>query len=894
MHGLSRLRYLWRNLLHRGRVDRDLDDELTAAFEAAVDERIHAGLDPVEARRLTNLELGRKDSIVTQVRQTRAGSGVDSVRHDVTFGLRLLRRQPLFTATAVLSLGLGIGASTTIFSLVNALLLRDVHVSDPASLVELWRTTPTGGAGTAFSYPAYEWLRDENGVFTGVLALSKNTVNGAAGAAATPAMGRLVSGNFFDVLGVGASVGRTFTPRDDRRDDPSAAAVAVISHRLWRRGFGESPDAIGQIVRVGAVPFTVVGVTTAAFDDLIVGRSADFYIPMRSEPLIRSNSLLRSAPSNWLGIVGRLKPGTTPDAARAGLEPAWGRFLADLVVDAPDADARRRALGQRVYIESARNGISDIRRDISRPILLLMGAVTLVLLIACANVVNLLLAGGVARRREIALRLAIGASRRRVIRQLLTEAFLLGAAGALCGLALAAVAAPVVLSFISQGGRPLAVDVAPDRVILLFTISIAIASSLVAGVLPAIRTARTDITPSFEGDTRTLLVTRGATRWGNALIAAQVALSVVLVAGASLLVTTLRNIQGFDPGFAAERVVLVTMDPARAGYKDDRLVQYYRDVLDGVRAMPGVVTASLSRITPISGAGIDLPIAIEGRPPERDVMVYVNRVSEGFFATMTIPVLVGRDFTPADAAHRDTVIVNDAFARKYFPNTSPIGRRLTLASGPPTEIVGVVANSKYLTLREGDVPTAYLYVGDAEPVSMTLSVKTATDPLGAAAAIRERVQSVAPTVPVSAPRPLSSQVERSLASERLIARLLSAFAIVALVLASVGLYGVLGYAVARRTAEIGLRLALGATRREILRSVLRQSLVVVGAGLAIGLPAMILLSRPLRGLLYGVAPYDPRILAGAIVCLALVALAAAAVPALRASRIDPLVALRHE
>jgi predicted permease len=310
--------------------------------------------------------------------------------------------------------------------------------------------------------------------------------------------------------------------------------------------------------------------------------------------------------------------------------------------------------------------------------------------------------------------------------------------------------------------------------------------------------------------------------------------------------------------------------------------------------MPGVAAASLSKITPISGGGIDLPITVDGRPRERDVMVYVNRISEDFFRTMSTPLLLGRDFTPADATRAATVIVNEALSRKYFPGASPIGRRLMVADGAPMEIVGLVANSKYMTLRETDVPTVYVYTRDAEPGSMTLSVRTSADPLAAAAAIRDRVQTLAANVPVSPPRTLSSQVERSLASERLIAQLLSAFAIVALVLASVGLYGVLGHAVARRTAEMGLRLALGATRGGLLRSVLLQSVRVVGAGLAIGLPATTLLSSPLRGLLYGVAPSDPRILAGAAACLFVVGVAAAVVPAMRAARVDPLVALRHD
>jgi predicted permease len=888
-----RLRALWRNLSRRGRVDRDLDDELAAVFEAAVEERVRSGVDPAEARRLTNLELGRRDSIVTQVRQARAGAGIESLMQDVVFGLRLLRRQPLVTATAVLSLGLGIGASTTMFSLVNALLLRDLTVEDPAALVEMWRTTQFG-AGTAFSYPAYERMRDENDVFAGVLALSKNTVAGSAGPEAIPSAGRFVSGNFFDVLGVSAELGRTLTAEDDRAAD-QASAVAIISHRLWRRAFAGRADAIGRTIRVDAVSFTVIGIAPPSFEDLVVGRSADFYIPMGSEPLLRRSSLLHSAPSNWIGIVGRLKPGVTRETAQASLAPVFARFLADAVADLRDLDARRRVLAQRTFLEPARNGVSDIRRDVSRPVMLLMGAVVIVLLIACVNVVNLLLAGGVARRREIALRVAIGASRGRVVRQLLTEVLLLGAAGSACGLAMAAFGAPLVLSLVSQGGRPLDLDVTPDRFVLLFTTSIAVVSSLLAGVFPAVRTARADISPSFQGDARTLRVTRDSSRWGDALVAAQVALSVTLIAGAALLLTTLRNIHGFHPGFVADRVVLFNVDPARVGYTSDRLMQYYRDVLGGVRAVPGVAAASLSKITPISGGGIDLPIAVEGRPRERDVMVYVNRMSEGFFSTMSIPLLLGRDFTPEDG-RRDggAIIVNDALARTYFPGENPIGRRLALGPFPPAEIVGLAANSKYYTLRDTDRPTAYVYFNDVDPGGMTLSVRTSGDPLAVARTIRERIQSVAATVPVSEPRTMSSQVERSLAAERLIARLLSAFAILALVLASVGLYGVLGYAVARRAAEIGVRLALGATPRDVVRLVVGRSLGVVAIGLGVGLPATLLLSKPLAGLLYGVEPSDPLILSAAAGCLVLSGLAAAAIPARRAARVDPLVALRHE
>jgi predicted permease len=888
---LSRLASLWRNLFHRQGVDDDLDAEVRAAFDLFVEEQVQRGLEPAEARRLATVHLGRVESIATQVRETRAGAGLDTLWQDLRFGTRLLRRSPLFTLTALLSLALGTGATTTIFSLVNALLLRDVQVAAPRELVELWRTTQFG-SGTAFSYPTYERFRDDNTVFSSVLAMSKSPMAGST-VSGNRAAGRLVSGNFFDVLGLTPLAGRLLSPRDDRPDAPEGTAVAVLSHRFWVREFGGSADALGRTVRIGAVPFTIVGIAPAGFDDLAVGRPADFFVPMGSEPLVRQNSLLRSAPSSWLGIVGRLKPGITSEAARANLDAIFGRFMSDMAREVADPEAQQRLRAQRVFVQSASNGVSDLRRDFSRPLLLLMGAVILVLVIACTNVVNLLLSRGVTRRREIALRLAIGAGRSRVIRQLLTESALLGAVGAALGLMVAAWGAPLALSLVTQGGTPIDLDVAPDRRVLFFTAAVAIGASLLAGVFPALRTARGDLTPAFQANPRSLSVTRESTRWGQVLIAAQVALSVLLVAGASLLIVTLRNIRGVHPGFEAGQVILVTVDPGRAGYTGERLLQYARDLLSAVRTVPGVQTASLSKITPISGGGIDLPITIEGRPREAGVMVNANRMMEDFFATMAIPIVLGRDFVPDDAG-RGGVIVNQALVQRYFKDENPIGRRFKLRGPELLEIVGVVANSKYYSLREVDKPTAYLYGLTDESGGLTLSVRTAGEPMAFATAIRARVESVAASVPISPARSLASQVDRSLVTERLIARLLSAFAILALILAAVGLYGVLGYSVERRTGEIGLRLALGATRGGVLRSVLRQSAIVVAIGSSVGVAATQLLSRPLSGLLYGVTTSDPAVLALAAGSLFIVAMAAAAIPAWRAARVDPLVALRQE
>lgn len=890
---LSRIRSLWRNLVHRGAVDRDLDDEMAALHAELTDEKTRAGMPPDAARRAATIELGHVHIVKQHVRDARAGAFWDTLVQDVRYGARQLGRNPLFTATAMLSLAIGVGANTTIFSLLNALMLRDLRVANPHELVEFWRTTPNG-PGTSFSNPMYETLRDESAAFSGVLAMSKSTVSAAVDGSERAPAGRYVSGNFFNVLGTVPHMGRLLSAGDDRPGAPDA--VAVITHGLWERRFGRSPTVVGETIRVDAVAFSIVGVLPATFDDPLVGRPADFFIPIASEARLQPESRLRNAASSWLGIVGRLKPGTSLDEASVGAVPVFSRFMEDLAATHPDAHGRRRIRSQRLFLQSARTGLSDLQRDFSRPVLLLMGAVSVVLLIACVNLMNLLLARGVARRRELALRLSIGASRGRLIRQLLTESMLLGVAGGGLGLMIAAWGAPVLVALVPQGGSPITLDVTPDARITLFTFSVALLSSLIAGLFPAFRAARTDITPSFQGDARSGSTTRSSARWGRSLIAAQVALSLLLLVGASLLLSTLRNLRAVDPGFDHEHVLLLTLDSAKAGFTQPRLSSYHRQVLDRVRSTPGVRGAALSVISPMSGGGIDLPLGVGGPPSETAPMVYVNRVSDGYFSTLATPVLVGREFLPQDGgAGAATAVVNEALARRYFGSESPVGRRIYMGRGTALEIVGMVADSKYYSLRETGKPTVYLFsIASSEPIGLTLSVRTAGDPLTVSDAIRRDVQSIAAAVPVTRARTLASQIDRSLGTERLVARLMTAFAVLALVLASVGLYGVLGYSVARRTSEIGLRLALGATRAGVLRSVLRESWTVVGIGSAVGVPAAIALSRFLETLLYGVSPWDARVAAAAVACMLVAATAAATLPAWRASRVEPLVALRHE
>jgi predicted permease len=895
MRALRTIRLRIRSLFHSRRVDQDLDAELRDHLERQIEFHRAAGLSPAEARDAALREFGNVAVVQEECRDARRVNLIEDALRDLRYALRSMRRAPGYTAVAALSLALAIGANTAIFSLVNVLMLRDLPVASPHELLEIGRLTQYGRGN--FSYPIYERLRDQSTGFTGVSTMSSGTVQATLDDAARQPSGRFVSGNFFPLLGISPAVGRLLSPDDDRFDATAGSTLAVIGYRLWQRGFGGDPAIVGKVLKIDAVPFTIVGVLPRTFEGLIVGRPDDFFIPMASEPRLRRESWLRKRDFNWLTIVGRLKPGLGREDAKVNLDTIFGRFLDDFASSLSDADAQHRVRAQRLTIESARTGLSAPRREFSRPVLLLMGAVSLVLLIASANVVNLLLARGMARRREISLRLAVGASRGRLVRQLLTESAALGLIGGAAGFAFAIWGTRLIAAFMADGDPGVSFDIAPDGRVLVFTGVISLGSALVAGLAPALRAARTAVAPGMREDVRTHGVSRSATLGTGALIAAQVALSLLLLTGASLLVATLQNLRSFDAGFDREHVLLMGLNPGKGGYTGDRRLAYYRQVLERARTTPGVRAAGLSLITPISGGGVDLSFGLEGRPREAGAVVYVNRVSDGYFAALGTTLLLGRDFAPQDGpGSTQVVVINDALSRRYFKNENPIGRRVRVGHGDGLEIVGVAANAKYLSLREEDHPTVYLHALQSldDGWGFTLAVNTSGDPVSLAPAIRREVQAVAGTVPIAEGRTLSAQIDRSLVTERLMTRILGAFAAVALLLASVGLYGVLGYAVTRRTNEIGIRMALGATRGAVVWSVLRESWTLVAIGVAIGVPAALGLTGLLSSLLYGVTPTDPWVLGGAVACLFVVALAAASQPAWRAVRVDPLVALRYE
>jgi predicted permease len=881
---------MWSDFLHRARaifrrktVEREMDDELRFHIERQTEKHMRAGLRPEEAARQARLDFGGREQVREDYRDSLGISLFETIAQDVRYTLRAMRANPAFTLVAVVSLALAIGANTAIFSLVNVLMLRDLRVASPEALVEVGRLSQYGRGN--FSYPIYERIRDGNTAFSGVLAISSIVVEATADDAARPLLGRFVSQNFFQVLGIAPVAGRLFS------DD---STLAVITHRLWQQEFAGSPDIIGKTLQVQPVRFTIAGVLPPSFDGLVEGRPDDFFLPMASHARIIGANWLDKPDFNWLAIVGRLKTGASEQAARANLDGIFGNFIQEFASAAPP-EVQRQLQAQRLTLESARAGLSTMRQQLSRPAQLLLGAVGLVLLIACANVAGLLLTRGVARRREIAVRMAIGAGRRRLIQQLLTESAALGLMGGSIGLLLAHWGGRIIAGFIADGNPAISFDLTPDGRVLLFTVAISLGAALVAGLGPALRSTRSNLAPAMHGELRANSVGRASMLWSRGLIAGQLALSLLLLIGASLLLTSLRNLFSFDPGFDREHVLLVGIRPDRGVCTGVRCLDYYRQVLERTRTAPGVRASGLSFVTPMGG-GVDLSFAVQDRPAEPPAMVYVNAVSDGYFAAIGTPLLVGRDFTSRDGADSPPVaVINDALARRFFKHENPIGRRVRLGRQDGLEIVGVVANSKYMSLREEDQPIIYvdaLQKRDTE--SLNLAVRTYDNPIALEPAIRAVVQPLAADVRVRNASTLSAQIDRSLGRERLMMRILTGFAGVGLLLTAVGFYAALAFNVSRRTSEIGLRLALGETHRSVLWSVLREASLLVGIGVAIGVPAAFGLTRLLSNLLYGVTPTDPWVLARAVAVLFITAVVAALQPAWRALRIDPLVALRHE
>jgi putative ABC transport system permease protein len=897
MRLLKIVRLRLRSVFRGRRVEHELADELRDHLERQIEGHVAAGLSREAARAAARREFGNVALVEEQCRDTRRVTWLEDLVRDVAYAVRSMRRTPGHTAVAALSLALGIGANTATFSLVNALLLRSLPVAEPQALVELGTERPDGPGN--LSYPLYERVRDQNSTFSSVAAVSAPVFRADDDGSDEPPLGRYVSGNFFEALGVRPALGRLLARDDDRLDSPNGAAVTVISDGLWKRKFGGDPGVVGRTLTIGGRPsragisFTIVGVLPQQFQGVTVGRFDDFYLPLASEPGVNSRSLRNSPNAGWLKVLARLKPGITRAAAKADIDVIASRPIDDGARSSSEAARQRQA--RRMTVESARTGLSGPRREFGRAVLLLMGAVALVLVVACANVINLLLARGVARRGEIGVRLAIGASPGRLVRQFLAESAVLGLIGGGVGLGFAVWGTPPIARLMANDDPAIVYDVAPDATVLMFTLLVSLVAALAAGLVPALRVSRTRV-PSLREDASARHAGAGLSIWSQGLIAFQVALSLLLLAGALLLVTTLRNFRTGDFGFDREGIVSMSLETGRAGYTGERRLAYFRAVLERARNTPGVLGAALSLGVPAIGAGVNTSFGVEGQPRDPEAMAFINDVTQGYFEVTGTKLLRGRDFGPQDGAGSTRVaIINETIARRYFGTGNPIGQRVRAGiRGGVLEIVGVVATAKYESLTEADSPIVYVHaLQSADEGALSLVVRTAGDPLATGLLVRRSVQELAP-VRVAPPVTLSSQIDRALVEERLIARVLGAFAILAVVLAAAGLYGVLAYSTTRRTAEIGIRMALGATRGAVLWPIVAESGKLAAVGIAIGIPAALALTRLLSNLLYGVTPTDARVLGAVVLCLLVVALSAALVPAWRASRVNPLVALRYE
>ncbi len=834
---------------------------------------------------------------------------MNSFAQDLRYALRMLHKNPGFAAAAVLTLALGIGANTAIFSLMNAVMLRELPVEKPSELL-LLGTGRAGGSTDGFaetemySYPFYRGLRQKNRAFSevcAVMSLIFHKMHGAVGASSTLEMMdvQLASGTYSSLLGVKPVLGQTFTPADDA--PLGAHPIAVVSYSFWNRRFGRDPRVLGSTLTFGSTVYTVVGVTPPEFFGTTVGQSPDIWIPLSMEKQLSPGwNGLDDKSFESLYVLGRLQPGVSASQAESDVNlvarQLWGEFAG------PVLTKEQEQVLAHTYIEltPAARGISRLRYEFSKPLKLLAAVVALVLLIACANIANLLLARASVRQREIAVRMAIGAGRMRLIRQMLTESLLLAFFGGVLGLWFATWGSAALLALFSPGSEPVPLDVAPDARVFAFSLLISLATVVFFGLGPALRTTRVSLTPALKEGKGSLSVPARSTM-ANALIVSQVALSLVLLVGAVLFLRTLMNLSNLDTGFDKNNVLLFGIDPISVGYKEDsRLLNLYEQIEQSVSAEPAVRSASISFFTFNQGEW-DENVTVQGSrlPPGIENDVTENVVGPGFFTTMGLPLLVGRTFGPQDTATSPKVaVINETMARRYFPGESPIGRRFGQGEDPKHsadfEVIGVVKDAKYIRLGEHLRAAAYYPYTQNLRYYYNLAVRYSGDPRRIIAEVRQAVAGVDHRLPVAYQNTLLQQVESSVARQSLVAKLSSSFAGLAVFLACLGIYGLMSYAVARRTNEIGVRMALGADGARVLRMVMREVLVFVAIGLAIGLPAALAGGYWAASMLFGLKWTDPWTLFAATAILLVAAALAGYLPARRASNVDPIVALRYE
>jgi len=897
----------WTRFFRRKKWDAERSRELESYLQIETDENIARGMSPGEARYAAIGKLGNTRRVREEIYAMNSFPLLDNLWQDLRYGLRVLRLNPGFTMIAVLSLTLGIGANTALFQILDAVRLRSLPVKNPQELYEIRIVNAKNRSGSLTGQYArltnlqWEQIRDRQQVFSSALAWGGAVFNLNDGGEARYARGMMVSGSFFETLGVPAVLGRVLNSADDTR---GCAGSAVISHAFWQREFGGDPAVIGKRLNLTGHPFEVVGVTPAKFFGVDVGRQFEVAVPICAEAIFRgARSRLDVRYAWWLAAMGRLKPGVTAEQAGAQLAAISPPIMqATLPLNYVPRESKNY-LDFKLGAEPAASGFSGLRRDYERPLWLLMGVAGLVLLIACANLANLLLARASVREREVAVRLAIGASRGRILRQLLAESLLLAGMGATLGVLLAPSLSNTLVAFLATKGDRLFVDLQTDWRLLLFTAAVACLTCLFFGLAPALRATRVAPAHAMRSGGRGMTAGRDRFTMQRALVVSQVAMSLMLLFGALLFVRTLRNLMRVEMGFNDSGVLVVELDLRRAGIASDRLVEFKRDLLERVRQTSGVHSAAQAEIVPISGSGwnenILLPAA-PGAEPEKKLSDF-TAVSGGYFRTLGIPLLAGRDFDDHDTPTGPKVaIVNQTFVSKVLNRASPMGKTFRVESGPGEpeqvyEIVGLAGDTKYRSLRDDNRPIVYTVAAQyAQPGPDASFVVQSAAPLGdLTASLKRTFHEANPAITIDF-TVFKDQIRESLIQEQLMASLSGFFGFLAALLATIGLYGVLSYMIARRRNEIGIRMALGADRTRVVRMILGDAGLLVGVGIALGAVLAVLPARSAATILFGLKPGDPLTIALAMVLLAGVAAAASYIPARRAAGLDPMSALRDE
>jgi predicted permease len=893
------------NWLRRGSLERGLDRELQYHFDRRVADLSASGIPEPEARRRVAVELGLAQ-VREEVRDVWLTRWFRDFLYDLRFSARSFLRSPGFTAATLLSLALGIGATTAIYSLVDQVILHALPIHDPARLVLVdWNGNQVGsgfGSWNLMSYPICRDLQQQSRFFDGVLCRAEIDVNLAAGGDPKPVAAEIVSGSYFSVLGIGPALGRVIEESDDAT--PGAGPVVVLSHDFWQAEFGGAADIIGRKLLINQHPMTIVGVAAAAFHGVDVGAVPVLWIPasMYAEAIPGAEDLLHS-PTFWMQVLARLRPDLTPAQAQAGLQPWFKAWIQENMLrpgfPVISADDRRSYLASTLELTSAPQGHSPLRRSLSQPLWLLFAATGLLLSLACLNVAGLFLARGSARGREIGTRLALGASRGRIGRQLLADSLLLAAAGGVLGAAVAPLAIRGLIAFLPNGLAGSALHGTLSFRLLTFAFFASLAAGLLSGLAPALHASGGNLVSSLRE--------RGGTGFGGVrlrkcIVTLQVAFSLILVIGAALFVRTLAGLEAKGPGFETSGILSFAIAPVQSGYSRMDAARLVRRLHEEVRALPATQNSAVARQTFLTGNSWNNAITIQ---TDRRIVtdnVNMNAVSPGFFSTLGIRILAGRDFDardsrPAGEAGYRSAIVNEAFVKRYLAGHDPVGIHIGGGSGPDVKadivIVGVCASFNYRGLRD-DSEQTFLPMFEGGDAGATFYIKVRGAPEQAIPSIRRIVRQADPRLPILWFRTLNDQVNRSLSTERMLAALSSSFGALALLLSLIGLYGVMSFVVTRRTREIGIRLALGATGASAIRLVLRDAVAMIAVGMAIALPCVAALGKLVQSQLFGVTATDPATVAAAALILAAGALAAAFIPAWRASNVSPTDALRLE